>query len=819
MRIDYTQTAAHLHHGGPWGFDRGANVIPAILTGVKKKTPKRNVRDGEDDGWKLFQQTRMSHDHLSQYGWSRHDGVGVIHYGVWKCLDFDGSQPSKDSPKHPVDQSIVTSVMDGLNLRFDTYPWLQRTPSGGYHLWVWCEDDTPLSSWFGVNNQKSKDKDNVGEAQPVDEYVDRVGHVEVRWGGGCQTVIVGQRSDGRTYEFVNIGDHLLSHGVPQTPPAKVGTRQLREALSRVFQLPQPQLSTPSNRSTNYQPDGNKAQHQTTTTTHDSPNESPEKALIRERLNHQWMVEFIQQQIGDTTTETQGDGWVRVGQAGMGHGGWFVNPQTGGVCNHQKEFGGDVFDLIGFWKFYDKDTNTSGWDNTDRRMFSEVLNEAASHAGVKLSNSRRGRPSTASYGVTPKTWVLERFDFRTNMMSGETELVTKETDNSTSPTSWSKLNDRILNAWMVEYEEQVGRWVAKDRWITYIDNHHTSPPYDPIKLYFDDLTWDGEDHLTEFASLIQVEQPTLFLNHLRSWLLRAYVCGYYGGYGHRNDYVLILSGGQGVGKTTFLRTLIPKPLRPYTTSGALPTDDNEAKRKLANVFIYLNDELSTIGKVSSESLKSYLSEETLTYRPPYGKFYITTDRRFSMCGSTNEVLFLTDDTGNRRFLIHHMTRGDINGMRSFDVDKLWAQIQHLYQQGETGLFDEVEEQQNTTRNREHAIEKVESVILKRFTRPTTPIDDNAQCYTTGALCLELERRFDKSNTEVKRDAFGNEKVRRNNVTRHKLQPKVMGNILKSLGYEQSQRRVNGEKDPSRVWWVEWVNYEPEPITQVKGERVE
>lgn len=779
MSNNYKDTALYLHSLGPWGLTKGANVIPNVLNGSDKKTQGK---------WKSLQTERMTEDQLHEYTWVC-DGVGVVHYGSWKCLDFDGIKT--DNGKRPVDTVVVENVMASLGLNFTSYPWLQQTPSGGFHLWFLCDDTTPLSQWFGVVNENAKDKNNVVSVSPRQGFSEAVSHIEVRWGGGCQTVIVGRREDGGEYTFPNVGPHLLSHGVPTTTPASLNTRVLREAIGSVFVLPQKEQTPTITQSAITNP--------LVIRPTQTDGEDPVKRQIRETLNSQWMVEYIQQIIGDTHTERQDDGWVRVGKAGANHGGWFVNPQTNGWTNHLHSIGGDVFDLIG-WSRY-----KGAWNSKDREMFSQVMSEAAFHAGVELRPKGQHTNSPSNAKRNPKEWMLERYQLRTNTMTLRTELTERGQD------TWVELNDRMLNGWMVEYEEQQGKWVGKDKWGAYLENHTTAPLYDPIQSYFDTLTWDGEDHLQRLVSLVQVEHTQLFLTHLRSWLLRAYVCGYHGGFEHRNEYFLVLTGGQGVGKTTFLQSIIPKPLRKYYSSGVLSDNDNETKHKLAGVFIYLNDELATLGKVSTESLKSLLSEGVFHYRVPYDKYHRTAVRRVSMCGTTNDVHFLMDDTGNRRFLIHHILRANTDALLEYNIDGVWAQIRHLHQQGQTGLLDAKTLEETAKANRDHAIEKMESLLLKRFTKVCTPIDDKAKAYTTTELCIELERRHEESLTRVERNSYGDEKRTRSNVGRVKLQPKVLGNILRSLEYEQTnQRRESG---PTRVWWVEWTTYTSDPITQV------
>lgn len=119
-------------------------------------------------------------------------------------------------------------------------------------------------------------------------------------------------------------------------------------------------------------------------------------------------------------------------------------------------------------------------------------------------------------------------------------------------------------------------------------------------------------------------------------------------GVKFDYVMILSGDQGVGKSFFLRYLAMNDDWFSDNFNTLETD--KAAEKLQGKWILEMAELLAAKRTKEvEGIKAFLTSTADVYRPPYNRRVENRPRQCVFVGTTNESHFLTDRTGNRRFL--------------------------------------------------------------------------------------------------------------------------------------------------------------------------
>jgi hypothetical protein len=118
----------------------------------------------------------------------------------------------------------------------------------------------------------------------------------------------------------------------------------------------------------------------------------------------------------------------------------------------------------------------------------------------------------------------------------------------------------------------------------------------------------------------------------------------------NHQVLVLIGKQGIFKTTWLERLIPPHLRAYTCKLANSSDLNKDERlRIAEFGLISLDEIDSMNNRELNQLKSVITATDVNERAAYA---YTKERRIrlaSFCASGNRRDFLTDITGNRRWL--------------------------------------------------------------------------------------------------------------------------------------------------------------------------
>jgi predicted P-loop ATPase len=172
-------------------------------------------------------------------------------------------------------------------------------------------------------------------------------------------------------------------------------------------------------------------------------------------------------------------------------------------------------------------------------------------------------------------------------------------------------------------------------------------------------------------------------------------------GAKFDLMLVLTGGQGAGKSTFLRFLAVRD--EWFSDDLKKLDDEKVYQRLAGHWIMeMSEMVATANAKSIEDIKSFLSRSKDTYKFPYDRYAADHLRQCVFAGTTNKMDFLPmDRSGNRRFLpvqVHpeqaetHIL-ADEEASRAY-IDLMWAEIMAIYESGEysTHLSREMEEKQ-------------------------------------------------------------------------------------------------------------------------------
>ena len=118
----------------------------------------------------------------------------------------------------------------------------------------------------------------------------------------------------------------------------------------------------------------------------------------------------------------------------------------------------------------------------------------------------------------------------------------------------------------------------------------------------------------------------------------------------NHQVLVLIGKQGIYKTTWLEHLIPPHLRAYACKLANSSDLNKDERlRIAEFGLISLDEIDSMNSRELNQLKSIITATDVNERAAYAYTKERRVRLASFCASGNRRDFLTDITGNRRWL--------------------------------------------------------------------------------------------------------------------------------------------------------------------------
>ena len=206
----------------------------------------------------------------------------------------------------------------------------------------------------------------------------------------------------------------------------------------------------------------------------------------------------------------------------------------------------------------------------------------------------------------------------------------------------------------------------------------SPEYNPFRSYFENLpAWDGKtDAIGQLAATVDTTCPEYWGKCLKKWLVAVVACAI--NEQKANHTVLLLSGAQGLGKTTWLRNLVPPALRNYVYSGNLDPTAKDSSLLMSDCFLIILDELSGQSRVELNQLKALITKDSILERRPYARNAETFVRRASFAATVNDSQILTDRTGSRRFLCFETLRIDYTS--GIDHTAIYAQALALYKQG-------------------------------------------------------------------------------------------------------------------------------------------
>lgn len=225
-------------------------------------------------------------------------------------------------------------------------------------------------------------------------------------------------------------------------------------------------------------------------------------------------------------------------------------------------------------------------------------------------------------------------------------------------------------------------------------------FNPIEMWLRSRPWDGVDRITQIAETLPCKNTALRNLFVKKWLIGATALAT-SVYPMSMHGVLVLKGGQGIGKTTWVRKLLPIELSDYVATGRTinPDQKDTLFPVLSRWIVELGEVGSTMRKSDSDKLKAFLTDDKDILRKPYEAHERETPRRTVFLASTNEDRFLHDDTGSRRYWVLDIT-GPIDNKNDIDRQQLFAQALAMHEAGEPHWIDNDEQAELELSNDEY-----------------------------------------------------------------------------------------------------------------------
>lgn len=205
-------------------------------------------------------------------------------------------------------------------------------------------------------------------------------------------------------------------------------------------------------------------------------------------------------------------------------------------------------------------------------------------------------------------------------------------------------------------------------------------FHPVREYLKGLTWDGECRLdTLFIDYIGAEDTEYIRAVTRKWMCGAVARVMDSGV--KFDTAIVLYGSQGLGKSLILERLGRK----WFNNSLVDIKTKDALEQIQGSWIVELAELAPTYKNDNEIVKAFISRTSDRFRSPYGRRTEEYPRQCVFAGSTNNLMFLKDRTGNRRFwpITGDKDRKTKNSwdLSKDEIDQLWAEAYHYWSEGE------------------------------------------------------------------------------------------------------------------------------------------
>lgn len=396
--------------------------------------------------------------------------------------------------------------------------------------------------------------------------------------------------------------------------------------------------------------------------------------------------------------------------------------------------------------------------------------------VKMSNEAAHEAASNSIPVVQKieNYLNQNFKLRYNEVTGRVEFL--ELNKSEQ---FEELNDYTINSInrkMLKEKVSCNPGLLK----TVLFSDYT-PMYNPFKTYLSNLpVWDSEtDYIDELANTITTTNNSLWSFCFRKWLVA--MVGSLLDDNVINHTVIVFSGAQGIGKTTWMLNLVPTELKKYCFSGTINPNNKDTLIQLSECMLINLDELENLNRSELGAMKEIITKNGIRVRRPYGYSADFMPRRASFAGSVNGKEFLNDTTGSRRFLCFEVTA--INYMHSIALQNVLAQAVALFNNGFQYWFDTQEIKRINKNNEQFRIMCIEEELLLAHFNPCSA-EEADYFFTTTELIHYFTQRVKITLTEGAKQKMG-KALRAHKFERLKKQDRYV------YALQEKQELVNDE----------------------------
>ena len=391
---------------------------------------------------------------------------------------------------------------------------------------------------------------------------------------------------------------------------------------------------------------------------------------------------------------------------------------------------------------------------------QVINSCFANAsphGKQGGGGNRGDSKTASVEEI-KSFLDGHVSLRFNEITSRVEFKAPTDDNLKSHTDstdftdegiWTPINDRKVNSLWSKMSE-VTR-VNKQDIYNIIESDYV-PLFNPFTEYLSTLqsvesvrsvcqnkspSVGEKDYIRELAQTVRVkggeQEQMLWHLYLKKWLV-GMVASWISD-DVVNNVILVLIGEQGAYKTTWFNYLLPPPLKQYfytkTNANRMSKDDILT---LAQYALVCCEELDTMRPAELNQLKAAVTMPSIDERAAYAHYHEHRKHIASFCGTGNSTQFLSDPTGNRRWLPFEVESIVSPRDHPFHYEGIYAQALALFKSGFQYWFTKEEIQELNHHNRQFETPHLERELVSLYFR--VPLESENGMLMTSARAIQI-----------------------------------------------------------------------------------
>lgn len=293
--------------------------------------------------------------------------------------------------------------------------------------------------------------------------------------------------------------------------------------------------------------------------------------------------------------------------------------------------------------------------------SRIWSYAVEHVRAYKDSVRERQKKVLTLPIIEATLTELNISVRFNVITRELECGELPESNEHVPASYYKLHGFARRKYAAEILPLVlsthfksKNYGVSERFIAEaISAIASANPLNPVLEMLKATTWDGQNRVEKLASVLGIKERgyehDMYRSFLSKWLLQAVAMALNDDGDIGNEFVLILQGKQGAGKTNFFRALAIRP-EWFNEGAVIDMRNKDTHIQATNIWITEIGELDATMKKEQTSLKAFITAKFDTYRRPYARKADKVERRTVFCGTVNPTQVIRDDTGSRRYVI-------------------------------------------------------------------------------------------------------------------------------------------------------------------------